>query len=184
MAPCSAWGWRVCEVEQAEIAASNSPSQASHMHVWPRSDRSLAYLRGSRALEQLHWGTALFHLFKGRRRKGSLGIISCLYIQSVVFSQSEAFSTWVGMSTLAVQSRFCHTHHWCVSWLLYQIKQTIADARNIPTYRYLNTLVSASMETTVYTGWGQNQSCLKLVPGNGSLVWKFLIYTFTGFGSF
>jgi len=54
MAPCIAWGRRVCEVEQADIAASSSPSQASHMHVWPNSDRSLAYLCSSGAVEQSH----------------------------------------------------------------------------------------------------------------------------------
>lgn len=106
-------------------------------------------LGSTRALEQPHWGTALFCLFKERRRKGSLRIISCVYIQLVVFSQNEAFSTRVDMSTLTVQSRFCHTHSWHVSWIRYPIKQTIADARNIPTYRYLNTIVSASTGTTV-----------------------------------
>lgn len=31
-------------MEQPEIAASDSPSQASHMHVWPRNNMSWAWL--------------------------------------------------------------------------------------------------------------------------------------------
>lgn len=50
----------MCEADQAEIAASNSLSQASHVRVQPRSDKNLARVCCSEVLEQPCEGTALF----------------------------------------------------------------------------------------------------------------------------
>lgn len=57
----------MCEVDQAEIAASNSLSQAFHVHVQPWSNKNLAHVYCSEVLEQ-PWDSSVF------KKEGKMGL--------------------------------------------------------------------------------------------------------------
>lgn len=95
MASCSASSWRVCEADQAEIAASISLSQASHVHskwrrIQPQSNKNLAQVCCNE--EQPFEGTALFS--RKKEKEVSRNCKLCLYVHCTL--QSEWHFLFIG----------------------------------------------------------------------------------------